>query len=118
MSLFALAAIFGTGFGPLLGGQIIQSSLDWRWIQWIQAIYTSVGFIILCIFLKETRGSVILTRRAIRLRKETGDNRYQARAEAERATIPILIKNSLTRPLWSKHIPDAALIDTMLIIIY
>ena len=40
------------------------------------------------------------TRRAAKLRKETGNQRYRARAEAERATIPILIKNSLTRPLF------------------
>lgn len=51
-------------------------------------------------FFKETRGSVILSRRAAKLRKETGDERYRARAEAERSSIPVLIKDSLTRPLW------------------
>ena len=103
MGLFALGAIFGTGFGPFWAGFVENNSrLEWRWIQYIQAIYTGAGFLVLVIFLKETRGSVILTRRAARLRKETGDNRYRARAEAERASIPILIKNSLARPLWSE----------------
>lgn len=41
-----------------------------------------------------------LTRRAAAKRKATGDNRYRAKAEAERASITILIKNSLTRPLF------------------
>jgi MFS family permease len=99
MSLFSFGAIFGTGFGPFWAGFVAGNpKLEWRWIQYIQAIYTGAVFILLFIFLKETRGSVILTRRAVRLRNETGDKRYRARAEEERASIPILIKNSLTRP--------------------
>ncbi len=74
--------------------------LRWRWINWIQLIYAGAVFVLFCLVLKETRGSVILTRRAVRLRKTTGDARYRARAEAERASLSILIKNSLTRPLW------------------
>ncbi|PWN21328.1 MFS general substrate transporter [Microstroma glucosiphilum] len=101
MALFATAAIFGTGFGPVWAGWVAQhESLGWRWIQYIQAIFTSGGLLLLVFFFRETRGSVILTRRAARLRKETGDERYRARAEAERASIPVLIKDSLTRPLW------------------
>ncbi|PWN37832.1 MFS general substrate transporter [Meira miltonrushii] len=93
MSLFSVGAIFGTGFGPFWAGFVAGNpKLEWRWIQYIQAIYTGAIFIILLIFLKETR--------AIRLRKETGDKRFRAKAEEERASIPILIKNSLTRPAW------------------
>ncbi|UZJ54056.1 hypothetical protein CBS101457_003376 [Exobasidium rhododendri] len=100
MGLFAMGAIFGTGFGPFWAGFVEgNTALGWRWIQYIQAIYTGAGFIVLVLLLKETRGSVLLTRKAARLRKETGDQRYRAKAEQERASIPILIKNSLTRPL-------------------
>jgi MFS family permease len=103
MGLFAMGAIFGTGFGPFWAGFVEGNpALQWRWIQYIQAIYTGAGFIVLAIFLKETRGSVLLTRKAARLRRETGDQRYRAKAEEERASIPILIKNSLTRPLKSR----------------
>lgn len=103
MSLFALGAIFGTGIGPVWAGFVeANTSLEWRWIQYIQAAYTGAALIVLLFFLKETRGSVVLTKRAARLRKETGDQRYRARAEAERASIAILIKNSLTRPIWSE----------------
>lgn len=99
MALFSVGAIFGTGIGPVWSGWVAQD-LSWRWIQWIQAAFTAGGFVLLVIFSPETRGSVILTRRAAKLRKETGDNRYRARAEAERASIAVLIKTSLTRPLW------------------
>lgn len=105
MSLFALAAIFGTGIGPVWAGYVEQNaSLQWRWIEYIQAAYTGAAFIAICAFLKETRGSVVLTRRAVKLRKETGDQRYRAKAEAERASIPILIKNSLSRPIMSEQL--------------
>lgn len=101
MALFATAAIFGTGFGPLWAGWVAQrDDLGWRWIQYIQAIFTGAGFIVLCLILDETRGSVVLTRRAAKLRKDTGDERYKARAEAERASVLTMIKISLTRPLW------------------
>lgn len=100
MALFATSAIFATGWGPFWAGFVADNTkLEWRYIQYIQAIYTGVILFVLAAFLKETRGSVLLTRRAMKLRKETGDGRYRARAEAERASIPILIRNSLTRPL-------------------
>lgn len=101
MAIFATAAIFGTGVGPVWAGWVEQNaSLEWRWIQWIQAIFTGGAFVLILIFLKETRGSIILIRRAARMRKQTGDSRYRARAEEEqRASIPVLIRNSLTRPL-------------------
>ncbi|SPO29152.1 related to multidrug resistant protein [Ustilago trichophora] len=100
MALFATGAIFGTGIGPVWAGWVENNRrLGWRWIQYIQAIYTGFILILLLLFLRETRGSIILTRRAAKLRKTTGDSRYKARAELETASISVLIKNSLTRPL-------------------
>ncbi|PWN98487.1 MFS general substrate transporter [Tilletiopsis washingtonensis] len=100
MALFATAAIFGTGVGPVWAGWVEQNpNLGWRWIQYLQAIYTGAFFFVLLFGLKETRGSVLLTRRAKRLRKETGDQRYRARAEAERASVAVLVTHSLTRPI-------------------
>ena len=41
MALFATAAIFGTGVGPVWAGWVEQNpNLGWRWIQYLQAIYT------------------------------------------------------------------------------
>lgn len=60
------------------------------------------GFMFLAIVLltRETRGSVILSRRAAKLRKEKNDPRYQCRSDAERASLAILIKVSMTRPIY------------------
>ena len=56
-------------------------------------------FVAITFCTKETRGSVILSRRAARLRKETGDTRYQCKSDAERASLRVLVKVSMTRPV-------------------
>ena len=58
------------------------------------------AFLVLLPFvMKETRASVLLTRIARKLRKETGDHRYRARVEDERAKLSTLIWISCTRPI-------------------
>lgn len=47
----------------------------------------------------ETRGGVILTRDARKMRRETGDPRYRARIEDERPSMRQLIWVSCTRPV-------------------
>lgn len=67
MALFAGAALLGTGAGPLVAAAITQqsgSSNKWRWVFWHQAIMNGLLIAVLVIFFKESRGSVILSRRA------------------------------------------------------
>ena len=49
--------------------------------------------------MRETRSSIILIRIAKKLRKTTGDQRYRARVEDERASLANLIFISCTRPV-------------------
>ena len=49
--------------------------------------------------MQETRSSILLTRIARNLRKTTGDHRYRARVEDERANLGTLIFISCTRPV-------------------
>jgi hypothetical protein len=49
--------------------------------------------------MKETRATVILTRLAKKIRKETGNPIYRARTEDERASLRTLIYISCTRPI-------------------
>lgn len=71
MSCFSGAALFGTGLGPLVSG-FIQMRVSWRWIYYSQAIAAAVFLVILAVFLKETRGSVLLSRKAKALNKYYG----------------------------------------------
>lgn len=74
MSCFSGAALFGTGLGPLVSG-FIERRATWRWIYYSQAIVSAVFLVILAVFLKETRGSVLLSRKAKVL------NRYYEKLE-------------------------------------
>jgi MFS family permease len=106
MSLFSLCAFSGTGLGPGVMGYVEQY-LGWRWINWIQMIMAGVMFIAIVVLTRETRGSVLLSKRAAKMRKETGDDRYQCRSDAERASLAILIRVSLTRPICKLDVADS-----------
>ncbi|KAF7317701.1 Drug transporter [Mycena kentingensis (nom. inval.)] len=100
MSIFSLAALSGTGVGPVWAGWVeMDPRLEWRWIHWIQMINCGAYSILVPIIMRETRSSILLTRLAKKLRKETGDNRYRARIEDERASLMTLIYISCTRPI-------------------
>lgn len=71
-----------------------------RWIQWIEMIISGVSSVPIIIYFRETRGSVILSKKAAALRRKTGDSRYACRADEERASLAVLIKTGISRPLW------------------
>lgn len=48
---------------------------------------------------QETRESVLLSKKAAKLREETGDHRYVAQADEERASLATILRVSLTRPV-------------------
>jgi multidrug resistance protein len=75
MALFSGAALLGTGLGPLCCGFIAQNT-TWRWIFYMQAITCGTCIGIVCLFFRETRGSVLLSRKAKTL------NRWYAAREA------------------------------------
>ncbi|GAA5997050.1 hypothetical protein JCM5350_001573 [Sporobolomyces pararoseus] len=99
MAVFSICAFAGTGLGPAVSGYI-ELKKGWRWIEWVQMMFAGVNAIAIILFTRETRGSVILSKRAKKLRKETGDERYQCRSDAERASLAVLLKVSMTRPLY------------------
>ncbi|OAX41055.1 MFS general substrate transporter [Rhizopogon vinicolor AM-OR11-026] len=100
MSIFSLTILSSMGLGPTVAAWIeANPSLGWRWIQWVHVIVTGVYFISVCLFMEETRSAVILIGIARKVRKDTGDNRYCARAEEHKSSITSMIRFSCTRPL-------------------
>ncbi|KAJ6458107.1 MFS polyamine transporter [Mycena vitilis] len=100
MAIFSAAALGGTGLGPLVAGWVeMNPNLEWRWIQWIQMIITGFYSLFVPFVMSETRSSILLTRLAKRIRKDTGDHRYRARIEDERTSLATLIFISCTRPI-------------------
>jgi MFS family permease len=68
-----------------------------RRIYYIQIIYNAALIPVFYIILKETRGDVILKKRAQKLRKETGREIY-AESELEKQSVVHLLKISFMRP--------------------
>jgi multidrug resistance protein len=123
MALFSGGALFGTGFGPMVSGFVAQNT-TWRWIFYMQAIADGLMVGLICITFKETRGSVLLSRKAKALNKyyeareaagyfgfNVVDNseksnptttsqriRWKVKADEERASLTRMISLSLYRP--------------------
>lgn len=99
MSCFSSVTLYGTAFGSIAGAYTaVNPRLGFRWIFWIQLIVNGAHFILVACVLRETRGSVLLARRAARIRRQTGDARYMAASEVERESLVTMIRLSLTRP--------------------
>ena len=118
MAIFSVTVVGCTGLGPVFAGYVeMNSNLEWRWIQWIHlmcvlhkhhisskvaktdaARVTGIMTVAMTLFMDETRSAVLLMRMAKKMRKKTGDQRYRARVEDERASLQTLIIISLTRP--------------------
>lgn len=119
MALFAGAALFGTGLGPLVSGFIVQR-VQWRWVFYLQVITNGLCILAVIIFFKETRGSVLLSRKAKTLNKyyetlePSGPShspscdsdfkaglqkfRWKVKADEERESLTKMIAISLYRP--------------------
>lgn len=96
MSIFGMTSVVGIALGPFIGGAI-QSGLNWRWIYWIQIIIDAALLPLFYWILKETRGDVILAKRAKQLRKQGRRTAY-ARSELTKHGILEKLKISFMRP--------------------
>lgn len=127
MAILTGTQLSGAGTGPMLSGIIVEY-LDWRWIFHLQAITCGLVIIAMFFFFRETRGVVLLSRKANLLNKwqeeaerqlsdgsdtsslSPGDTnvpehfpnyrvRWKVRADEERASAAIIMKTSLLRPI-------------------
>ncbi|KAM0250946.1 hypothetical protein ACHAQJ_008404 [Trichoderma viride] len=71
MALFSGSVLAGTGAGPLVSAALIETvgsnNRAWKWSFWVQAILDGVLLIFLIFFFKESRASVLLSRKAKKL---------------------------------------------------
>lgn len=121
MALFSGSALFGTGLAPMLAGVIVTRT-TWRWIYYSHAIVSAVFVIIIFVFFKETRGSVLLSRKAQKVNtyyekleeaghygvimssEDSSDEkcvrriRWKVKSDEQRASLGKMIQISLYRP--------------------
>ncbi|KAJ9655007.1 hypothetical protein H2198_006052 [Neophaeococcomyces mojaviensis] len=119
MALYSASALAGTGFGPMLSGFVVPRT-NWRWVFWHQVIALGTVMAGMVVLFKETRGSVLLSRKATKINKyldavqqqhqttiTTQDSniaipnrpiRYTVPADAAKKNIAHMIYLSLTTP--------------------
>lgn len=97
MMIFTAAPFVGPSLGPLIGG-FINENVDWRWTFYVLIIWAFTMLVLIVVFVKETYHPVLLKRKAIQKRKETGDERWKAPMEKSKKSIPKTIATSLYVP--------------------
>jgi multidrug resistance protein len=99
VGLYSLMPLLGPAVGPVAGGWIAQKT-TWRWCFWSTSILTVLIQVLGVIYLRETFGPVILAKRAAKLRKETGDQRWHTEwsGPGTDRTLSKVLRVSLQRP--------------------
>lgn len=98
MAMFSWVAIFGTVAAPIYAG-FIDQAIGWRWIEGIQGLANVPLLICIFLFFPETRGGVALHKRAMQLRKATGDERYVAEGDIYTPDIKSMLKASSVKAI-------------------
>lgn len=100
IACWSYAACGGPGMGPLLSGFAVQER-GFRWVVWPLLCGTGLTWLIAFFLMPETSADAILTRRAIVLRRATGDARIHSRGEERDAHLSFgqLAYSTLYRPL-------------------
>ncbi|KAH6660547.1 major facilitator superfamily domain-containing protein [Truncatella angustata] len=96
MALWALGPLLGPVVGPIIGGFVAQR-LSWRWAFWIISILAGVVFIVSIFVMKETNATILLQRKAAKLRRASGKTYLVAKGQINQTTKQILLR-AILRP--------------------
>ncbi|KAJ5713755.1 uncharacterized protein N7483_010936 [Penicillium malachiteum] len=100
LGVYLLIPLLGAAVGPIIGGFMAERT-TWRWMFWSTSIFQAVMIIVSFTAFQETYESLILRRRAERIRRETGDPRYYTvdeRINANKSALRV-IGRALSRPV-------------------
>lgn len=97
MAAFSAAPFVGPAIGPLVGG-FLSDALGWRWLYWIQLILSGFCYCLITFTVPETYAVKILDRRAKKMRKETGDDKYVTELDLDERPMAERLRVFLIRP--------------------
>ncbi|PQE19069.1 MFS multidrug transporter protein [Rutstroemia sp. NJR-2017a BBW] len=100
-AMFAMGPLFGPVLGPIIGGFIAQRA-GWRWTYWVLLAACGVVSIFYVIVGKESSAPVIVRKKTIALRKETGNpdfiSAYDAKKPPAALKLKAVIFTGIARP--------------------
>ncbi|KAF2735896.1 MFS general substrate transporter [Polyplosphaeria fusca] len=97
MMIYSAAPFVGPEIGPLVGGFIVQNT-TWRWCFYVLLIWAGVNVALITLFVPETYHPVLLRKKAICLRKETGNPDWMAPIEKLDRSVAMTVLWSCLRP--------------------
>ena len=100
LSWWVFAAWGGPALGPLMAGFAVPAK-NWHWSLWEIVWIAAPVLILLLLLMPETSASTILLRRANRLRKLTGDPRFQSQSEIDQRQLTAsgILIDALIKPI-------------------
>ncbi|KAL4896269.1 major facilitator superfamily domain-containing protein [Aspergillus ambiguus] len=98
MMIYTASPFLGPVVGPVVGG-FINSFTTWRWTFYVLLIWSGVILVSIVVFVPETYHPVLLRRKAQKLRKETGEERWQAPIEKLDRSVAQTVLRSIYRPV-------------------
>ncbi|KAL1410927.1 hypothetical protein Q8F55_001870 [Vanrija albida] len=96
MNIFSLAMFAGQAGGAIFGWVGMRAGIQWCY--GIQGLWAALSCVLNALVLRETRGDVLLSRRARRLTKQTGV-KHLAAPDLRPRNMWSLVSQSATRPL-------------------
>ncbi|OSX60466.1 hypothetical protein POSPLADRAFT_1075116 [Postia placenta MAD-698-R-SB12] len=97
MAVYTISPFLGPVVGPLISGFICQH-VDWRWTYRVLLIWQFVTILLLVFLVPETYEPVLLKKKAAKLRKETGDEKYWAPLDRREGSLAHAIMVSCYTP--------------------
>jgi len=97
MAAFSAAPFIGPAIGPLVGG-FLSDAYGWRSLYWIQLIMSFVAWVGISFTVPETYTPKLLARRARKMRKETGDEKFVTEEDLDLRPLSQRLRLFLLRP--------------------
>ncbi|KAL8673654.1 MAG: hypothetical protein Q9168_001909 [Polycauliona sp. 1 TL-2023] len=97
MMIYSASPFIGPPIGPIVAG-FINYYTSWRWTFYVLLIWSVVMLAGIILVIPETYHPVLLRRKAISLRKETGNQQWQAPIERLDRSIARTVMTSIYRP--------------------
>ncbi|KAF2721532.1 MFS general substrate transporter [Polychaeton citri CBS 116435] len=98
MALFTFVAIFGTVGAPIYAG-FIDMTIGWRWIEGIQGLANIPLLVCTVLFLRETRGGVVLQKRAKAIRQELDCKDYWAEVDLASSSLKDMLHEASVKSI-------------------
>ncbi|KAH6652739.1 major facilitator superfamily domain-containing protein [Truncatella angustata] len=96
-SVYTGALLFGPTLGPIFGGYLADAH-GWRWVFWLLVIMNGSVALLYAVTCRETYAPILLARKAIRIREETGNQELYAQGQQNKLPLGRLLRRSIVRP--------------------